>query len=384
MGLEQLALRASWLKALEPLEAAWRSDASLDAPRGLSAAELSERWAEATGRAPSAPLLSALERAFESAAWAPSLSLGQRSALLLGRQALFERVMADLRARVLPAERRWSPPDQLSALPRALALAIAQLGVSVLDAQGEPIICAPKEAQRLLREALEALGALTRSSIDSCRPIALRARGQDGAPFETLALCLFNCPSALLVELKPSYRPLLAESPLMSLSAHPASSLDDLCFKRDLSLSRAADPSRGIQRARGWLQLGLSPLATEAERKAREARVKGRAHTITPHHLAFSCPATHPLWDVYDHRPRSHEGRARAIRELLRRAASTPTELDRGLDRGLDTSSPLATVLGPVLAPVIALPAALGWQLCLDAQTLIARPLKGSPSRGRG
>jgi len=374
LALEQLALRASWLKALESLELAWRSDASRDAPQGLSRAELSERWAEVTRDEPSASLLSALERAFASAAWAPSLSLSQRSALLLGRQALFERVRADLRARVLPAERRWSPPAQLSALPQALALSIARLGVSVLDAHGEPIICAPKEAQRSLREALEALGALTRSSIDAGRPMSLRARGQDGAPFETLALCLFNCPSALLVELKPSYRPLLAESPLMSLSAHPASSLDDLCFKRDLSLSRAADPSRGLQKARGWLQLGLSPLATEAERKAREARVKGRAHTITPHHLAFSCPATHPLWATYDHRPRSHEGRARAIRELLRRAASTPVQLDRGLA----ASSPLA----PLLVPVLALPAALGWQLCLDAQTLIARPLKGSPPRG--
>lgn len=354
-ALGLLEARERSLLALKALEGQWRAQGGLKGTQALLT------WTQLTGSAPSRALSVVLEEAFRPPAWGAEQGEATRAQLLRGREALWERLLTQLQLSLLPAARRWSPLPDTRALPEALCLALPHLGVSVERAEQGPRLCSPKVASRVLRAGLSDLSALFSGSVERGRPFSLQPDEREGARFEALTLCLLNTPSWVWLELSPRYQALFERALHCPLTASPAGLYDDLALGRDISLRREASPQLGLSASRGWLQLGLSALPDIAERKAHGARARGGAHPITPHHLARSCPPEHPLWRLHDHTPRTHEGRALAIRSMIRTAIATRPQLtSKGDLRGL-------------LAPLVTLPPPLVWQLTCDAQTLIDR-----------
>jgi hypothetical protein len=351
-----LEARRASLIALKALEGAWSP------VEGLTRAQVQGRWTDLTGAPPSSALLQALEGAFMAPSWLDEQGEGTRGQLLESRVALCGRLHHDLERALLPASRRWRARTARQGLPEALCAALPYLGVSVEDEQGRPFLCRPKEASRSLREGLSGFARLFHTSVERSKPFNLRPLSQEGLQFEALILCLLNIPASLLCALDARYEALFSEVPSCELIARPTGLYDDLALSRDISLKRSPDHARGRPGARGWLQVGMSALKGEAERKAHSARRQGSAQAITPHHLARSCPETHALWRYHDHVPRTHEGRALAIRGMFRRAlAVRPSASADGGVRAL-------------FAPVLELPPPLVWQLICDAQGLIGRP----------
>ena len=351
-----LKARRKRLEALKALEAEWSP------VEGLTRDQILSQWLEHTGTPASVALLKALESAFCAPIWLDEQGESLRVRLLQSRSALWGRLHDDLERALLPATRRWRSRAEGPSFPDALCVALPYLGVSVEDHQGRPFLCRPKEASQSLREGLLGLGRLFHTSLERSKPFKLRPPSREGLQFEALILCLLNVPASILCSMDTRYEALFSEVPRCALIARPSSLYDDLALCRDLSLKRSPDRARGLLGARGWLQVGLSALGDDAERKAHRARRLGGAHALTPHHLALSCPETHTLWAYHDHIPRTHEGRALAIRAMFRRAlAARPSASADGSLRSL-------------FAPLLELPPPLVWQVICDAQALIGHP----------
>lgn len=344
-------MRIEILSTLNLIEQAWLSN------QGCQTIPLDHLWPKKLKSALPTPLQNTLKDIFQPLTWPQDLKPNQRKELLLGRTQLWKRLMSDLKVKILPAKTGWHTNDVLKTLPDTLCLSLPRLGVSVYH-NGVPYLCTEREMFTMLKKELIGYQELFINSVLSHKPFKLIADDQEGSRVESLILCLLNTPAWLLLELHPLYRSLFEIKPLLNLSARAGSLYDDLALHRDLSLKRTA--SADVQAARGWLQIGMSAMATHAERKARIARARGGSHTITPHHLAFDCPIEHPLWHFFHHCPRTHEGRALAIREALRSAIKVkPGSMPNDSYHAL-------------LAPIKALPPPLAWQIICSTQSIIA------------